>query len=408
MPNNMSKTKTTNPKTNKRKIVIKRRKVNNKSKQSLQTKTIHEVQTALRSMSITKAKVNHPYLNCRFNPFSSGKSSLNGIPDGDNSRRIVIDHTSFSDISVTSGQFNIRILPSLPYGALINFAAGSAYTIADATAGTATIASQGSLFSRNNTWTPINAYQEYASAITSTSSLSAIANPYGASKVRVVGMAWRLIYTGTAANCNGILAIKDSPFSIDRFVGVAPSVLILPNPANTSSANVTTATSIACMDFSAPSNMIAHCKEVRPESNPWGIIKHNAKIYSWKEYFEQPFFPISSTTTNTQLASTTAGSIPSIITQNPSTYWSGFNFLDDGWSSTDISISAISNAVSFRLETKLCVEYLIPTASPLYALTKTPPLADNQIMQYTENIARNVEPAYNYNEPITINGQYDK
>lgn len=377
------------------KSIKKRNPKTNNSNKALMVKSIHEVTRTLRNIT-TKQANEHPYLLCRFNPFGTQHKS-EGLPDADNNRRLVVDHMAYTDISLTSGGMTIRVAPTAPYGAFINPTVGAVISLTDPVKGSAS-GTEGSALGINSAWIPVCTAPEFAAS--ATDAYTTVANPYSATKARLIGVSWRLVYTGQASNCNGIITVRDNPVSFDRAYTAVANSVVRTNNLNTAASNIGSTLNVVTADWSYPSSSIVNAVECRPETNPWGVLKHVDPVYKWTEWNEQPSVLLGSSLTAATITAGVAGSLPALLANNLAQNISGINLLDEGWTCTDINVSSVSAPVSFRLEVKHCFEYQIAQTSPMYPLTKAPPKDQPKIIEKAENISKGTPPALTSNQTI--------
>lgn len=309
-----------------------------------------------------------PYGSCRLNPFSGMSVSFSGLPDGDNSKRIVLDHVAFTDFSFTSGSATFRVMAGLPFNVLAQFAPTTNVVATDPTIGTFTTTSYGD--SNANVWLPTNVPAAYSQQINIVQALNtSTIGPYAQTKCRCIGLAWRIIYTGTVSNASGLLSIRDFATSVDNEVGLGTGVIALVKPNNNVNINSPYPIQSLVMDFPSQtsSNDVGNTRFLRLDQNPWGVAKHNSQLYSWKTYREQPFILISSAYSLSTIA---AANIRPLITQGANEFNLGFNLIDDEFNCTEIKMSNVTSPISFRLETRACWEYIVQPTSPVYSLTK--------------------------------------
>jgi len=251
-------------------------------------------------------------------------------------------------------------------------------------------------------WLPILGIPEYNGSFAGTNMLSnVIQNPYNATKVRVVGIGWRINYSGTAANANGLVIAKDVPFGIDLDQFIVPTnVAFKVNAAGTTIGNLPFATTCYRMDIGLnPVNTMAHAASCHISANPWGILRHNSPVYKWMEYHEQGAINCLNTVKAADIVAGVTSSVMAIYRDFPNGQNSGMNMWDDTFSCTELQITAVSASISFRIEVKFCCEYLLPAASPVYSLTKAPPKAEPQLIRQADETISKMPTLLPYNEP---------
>jgi len=316
---------------------------------------------------------NDPFAQCVLHPFDGPMHRLNSLPDGDNSQRLLIDHSSYTDFTINSGgSISMRILPTLPYNVLYKPGTGTVYTITDPVLGTNT-GTWGS--NKSNVWCPANSINQYTSIITSNNLGTTVSPPYNQTKCRLISLAWRLIYTGTVSNGSGVVTCRDIPINVDAYSTISANGLYGCTNDNGSGGLVTTATNVALVDFPSGAGAIdvGKCVFTRLDENPWGIVKRNSRIYNWSPFTEQPFTLISSSTTSGAIINATTTPITCLVANpNSSLVNIGINYFSSDFNSTEIYLSTLASNVSYRLEVKACYEYMVLPSSPVYSLTKTP------------------------------------
>lgn len=340
------------------------------------------------------------YGNCRLNPFSGVSMPFSGLPDGDNSKRIVLDHVAYTDFAFTSGSATFRILAGLPFNVLAQFASTSNFVATDPSSGTLTTTSYGNL--NANSWVPLNTPSAYSNLLALPQSISlSTVGPYSQTKARCIGLAWRIIYTGTVSNASGLLSIRDFGAASDGEVGISSGASYVTNANN--STNTIYANSILGLTVDFPtatsSSDVGQTRFLRLDQNPWGVAKHNSQIYTWKSYREQPLVLISSAYS---LNSVLAGGVIPLTTQTLNSFNAGgFNCFDDQFNCTEIKMSNVTSPIAFRLETRACWEYIVQPTSPMYSLTKSAGPRNQAQLTQVETAIQKTPPALAYNENIS-------
>jgi len=159
---------------------------------------------------------------CRLAPWAYQGGEL--LPDGSGDPRVVTDFYAWTDIGVgtTPQNFSITTLPTLPFAATLK-AGGANLTItgSNMVTGTPTIGSGGmyNYTGAVNKPIPINA--------TKASTTSSWADRWDvdsskhyikANRARITSMGWRVVYTGPASTCAGILTCTSAPIRDDPIV----------------------------------------------------------------------------------------------------------------------------------------------------------------------------------------------
>lgn len=351
-------------------------------------KTLDSVMRGLTTASrnLQSKTYENAYQMCRLSPWTMNPS-FSGIPDGSNSRRIIVDHKSFTDMSFTSaGNCTIRISPSLPYGALMTMSSGLTFSLTNlgstigGTFGTAFI----------DAFVPICIYPEYKDDL---NILAAKSGPYAQSKVRLVGQAWRLVYTGAATTASGIVTVRSFPITAGVNMGVNYAQKC--NTGNTAVAGTFTGNNIILahgIDFPPVSSAYPGDSVIfRPENNVHGILKNDASVYPWKDYFEQPYtmYDINRYKFADIVNSSSTAPVQLCLTQGIGGQNLGTNAMSDNFSMTEINVAFSAVPTSFRLEVKACWEYLVQPSSVMASLTRAPPKPDLAVInKVQEAVAR--------------------
>lgn len=326
-----------------------------------------------KSKRSKKRTSNDPFAQCVLHPFDGPMHRLNTLPDGDNSQRLLIDHSSYTDFTInTGGTITIRVLPTLPFNALYKPGTGTTFSITDPVLGTNT-GTWGS--NKPNAWIPACSINQYYSTISANNILTTTSPPYSQTKCRLIALSWRIIYTGTVSDGSGVLTCRDIPINLDGQTSIPANGLFGITNDNNSGGVINGIVLAAKVDFPSGAGAIDVGKTVftRLDENPWGIVKRNSRIYTWYPYLEQPIQLISSATTAGAIAAAATTPIPGII-GNPTTTLTnvGLNFFTNDFNSTELYLSTLSSNVSFRLEIKACFEYMVLPTSAVYSLSKTP------------------------------------
>jgi len=344
---------------------------------------------------------NNAYAQCRLNPFSN-HGSFTGIPDGANSRRLIVDHKAYTDFQVTSGTWTLRITPFLASGACISFSSGTTFSATDSQ----TTAS-GTWGTSSNQWLPICGYPEFSS--TNRSPASSSEGPYSQVKCRLVGQAWRLIYTGPVTSAQGLLTVRSFPISIGTNFSSVPFVSQQLNtntgtsPAGSFNSGTALTGGVLC-DFPSPNARYpADAMLFRADENPHGILKSNLDIFPWTDYCQQPImiFSSSSYTTSNIAGSTSGAQVSPIHTVGTDTAAFGVNAIADNFTCTEIaSGNAVGANVTFRIEVKACWEYIVQPTSPIATLTKQPPVKNQKVLDLVAQKEKTLPVAVPNSKPI--------
>lgn len=297
---------------------------------------------------------NMPFLMCRKFPFDAKPS--NGIPDGDQVKKIVIDHRQYSTIKVgTSGTFAIKIMPWMPYPFLVKASDATGFTI-DGVALTTT-----AIFSVPGQWQPLKAFPELTAYIAASGGKNAdIQNPYSCAKFRIVTIAARLVYTGAPTLATGTVTIYDDPIAYNE----SRTVNELPVSVAGSAAYATGTVLIARADLSTPQSSLSAQTYVARTDIPVMIRpKHLGSEYCWIVTTNEKTFLVDSTITGGNYSSNVGGFT---APEN-----GGLLGWDPKWVPTTVFVEGATPDTTFRIEYIICLEYQPAITDPTYRLAKT-------------------------------------
>lgn len=346
-------------------------------------------------------KSTHPLLSCVFHPFDGPVHGLESLPDGDNSNRLLVDHSTYTDFTVNSGGLlTIRTMPLLPFCALFQPGAGTVITASDPALGSYTYTYGAAA---NNLWTPSNYINQYFPMLSNNNIYSTQVAPYSQTKFRIITQSWRLIYSGTVANGSGLVTCRDIPINVDTYVALPTGSFKMYNQQNDGFYLSSGPVQAALVDFpsSAGGLDVGKSTFTRLDLNPWGIVKRNSRLYPWTTFNEQPNNMIPASTTLAQISSAVATPLTAMVTNTSVFVSTGFNGWDNNFNSTEIRISNFNSTVTFRLEIKICVEYMVMPTSPVYSLTKHPAKPDIPVIEAVQSKSGTLPPSMNQNETIT-------
>jgi hypothetical protein len=317
-----------------------------------------------------------PYVHCRIDPFGSDGTS--SIPDGANTSFITSDTRMFDNISLTQPSlagtysFTIQTLPTLPASALITGATApltvNGIAITDATFLDSMVGPNSSYYQA-----PLSVLPPYlgsASAIANYLPGSATNDPYNSNTARLVAAGYRLIYTGPAMTCQGIITVTPSDVGIapgpDIFV--ATNSLGIRDTAGTIVAIAQNTPQLVLDSGSYPKAMTRDTVTMRPEQGLTFIPRHKGSNYK-----------VQPTTDLAKAILANAGAIGGFGGNNmfgrnnvaaSSTYNGGVIWYDNDWTSCKICVQDVNPDATFRWETIWCMEYNPSPGGVLSTLTK--------------------------------------
>lgn len=321
---------------------------------------LHKAQNRVKSQDLS------PYINCRLKPFSNHGSL--GIPDDSNRKRVVVDHHSYCDMKIDDTLVTVRIAPTAPYSAFVNLQNAANFSCTGPMPNLNGGITGFTNASPQTLWTPILGYPEYQDAMP----LQAYSMPYGQTYQRLVGMGWRITYTGTALNAQGSVTVNSVPIGIE-YAGLNNVAIPQYNSDGTSAGTSFAANSVNMMRVDWPRASVAMTNDTvvrRPESNINGIIKHVTSTYLEVPAYDAPLVLVHSGTA-------VAGTMNTVLTRGIQGFPGnnlGIFWMDPSFAATDIVFQGATG--TYKLEVVACVEYYPIANSAMSTMAKDPPKKD--------------------------------
>lgn len=362
-------------------------------------RTTDQVQRALASMVVTSTNKEqaNAWTACRLSPWGSNAMAAL-LPDGSGDPRTVVDHYAYTDITIKEGQkadFTIATLPTLPYNAALRVTTDSTVTVSGSNmipqpptdGGAYNLEFTGS--SAAPCWVPIN-FTKAAILTNYNDNPTGVANRVyiAADKARITSMGWRLIYTGPANACTGIVTVSSSPVRSDDPIDKSGGRITTFNASGGALTNINTGTNgVKVIPIRLKQLLGTTGKDsisARPEVTLKGLVRHSAPIYNWCDLQEQYSLMVNADSgvnlvTGDVVATMASAQGPSGILADQSTVLYGtINLIDDSWDSTLLQVSGVVG--SYRFETWQCVEYIPITESAFYDTAKKVSVANTQII----------------------------
>lgn len=354
MPN--AKKKSTKPPVRPRRRQAKSTRGNNQAVN--RSNTINSVQSGLRTTGRNNVRTNFRnakvvdigYARCRLDPFNSGPSM--GLPDSNATNKLVFDHRSVQDF-IVNGSASLLILPTLPFGAAIK----------PDTAATNTITIDGSNYTQATTsgqsinWIPIAYYNDMIPGGAINLSPTDNITPVISSRCRIVGVGYRLTCTSPSTSIAGIIEVCDSEIAVEdrQYNDITTTMTNGGDGAGIQWQAISIETAKVNMQLNERFQAtISRTTQFRPEMCPQGVLKH-AGPYLWKNIPERPTVPVSSYNYGNCFFTFGGGA-------NVGKYGTVFEW-DSSYSAKRIRINSPS-PVSYRLETVICVEYILAPNNP--------------------------------------------
>jgi hypothetical protein len=342
---------------------------------------------------------------CRLNPWSANmKGAI--LPDGSGDPRFSIDLYSYTDIASTSPTWSaqLQILPTLPYCAMFIPTQTANYTLTGPymMTGTWTGANGGmhSFVGNINAGLalPINGTKAVTTYLDDPYSDNASAQFISANKARIISMGWRLVYTGPANACTGVVTVSSNPTKTDPPFFKSTGTLTWNNAVGVATDVGNTATNPArCLPITfgaayASKDSVSD----RPEATLMGLVRHSSPVYNWQDLYEQPLcltyqVPGSNQNATAIYSYPVGGGFTPII--NTATVTHGtISLFDDGWDAVNIMLNSVTG--TFRLETWQCLEYIPQPESIYYDIAKVSNLANTQLVTSVNKAASEVPIAH--------------
>lgn len=320
--------------------------------------------------SMNKASIGNnaksQYHMCMLNPFLH--KAEQGIPDGSNANYVVIDSYTADTIgSIGSHEFIIQTLPFMPC--------------------TAGIASLGSINVNGISITANTSYD--ISSTDPKSSLYPLAvpaawrtspyytpgqeqdDPYNSSTCRWVAVGYRLIYTGPATTCAGVITVTPNDVGCGNFNMISTSVTGVANtwafhevtPTGVSGGATPIGTPVVQADIHIdPNSFTSQTMTFRPEQGVSIFPKHKGSSYIPKPT-NNPVGIIGPGRTDTSETIKY-----SLLKSEGDEYSGGIVWYDDSWSCYTIRASGLNSDATFRLETVVIAEFNIQQNSAIATL----------------------------------------
>lgn len=321
-------------------------------------------------------RIMDPYLMCRIAPLASmGKS--NGIPDGNEVRRLVVDHRRSTSFTFGStGTFNIAITPCVP--SCIWWQPGPGDTTAKANGNTMT---NNSTF---NFFAPINITEWESIGInywnTNWNYNTAVAL-YGSQRFRIVSVGWAITYVGAPISGTGFIQCTPVKLSMGQPDGLAGafSWYSYSSGTNTNYNNGQLMVRYleALPNFQAQNQFTKTFPLVK---GCHGILHHEGHEFEYANMY--PWHTPLALGNITQGGTAENISVVMNRVNNPATLLdsASFNGFDPKWDTAAIRISGGTAGQSFILDTLYCIEYCPGAGDETYPLAKSSPRDNPQLL----------------------------
>jgi hypothetical protein len=295
-----------------------------------------------------------PYLSCKYDAFNSMSGMQGALPDGRGKNIIVRDFKSTYDISAAGPMF-LRISPTFPTPLRVW------HQSPGTTINGTSVPSWGAVTATTGQWFGSGQLDQYVVN-------TAVVSPYTiAASARIINVAYRLVYTGTAASASGVLLVDAVPEKVDIHAPSNPLAITFYDSANTATAAAANAAEIVTIETTTVAQLSGAAPKdqyiTRPEAGVHGILKSRvpANNREYKPYFDKGQLPLSDGTT------INLASAPLKLAAGQAY---GPNVWDDQLEAVSIQIT---KAGDYRLEILLCMENEMMSSSPLIDLAYSSP-----------------------------------
>lgn len=351
------------------------------------------------------------YAKCRINPLAPGPNEAVGIPDGDSTRKIVVDYRTYADINCT-GVTSLSILttPTLGFNTSIK-TASAGVTMTNSLGSSAALDTYGGTNILDN-YTPLTISPEWATYMTTSAGWptagkpALMATPFsggsgvngtvGATRMRLVSCVTRIMYTGAVMNCSGTLSATSTPLGCAHTFVNNPQAInyyTYNGTLNTIPANDTISDVIS---GTVPSGTYyPDTVTTKMEEGITIALKHSGGKYIWRPIAVAPSVLTLDTLGNTSYPQSLIATCDYGGTQYTNI---GFASYDFDWEANVITITGLQANTSIRVENYVCFEIALGVDSPFYRLAKELSVGNQVIVDKIAEVAKNVPTAVKASE----------
>lgn len=338
-------------------------------------RTLESVEKALTKMSLNgPSNPAKGYLACRYSPFD-GHS--HGVPDGNGRNLTLRDYYTAFDISCDESGFDAVIVPWVPIQALIR---------PGKPGGTVNINGHPYVSPADVTVWSANSSKTIAALGNHPSVMTANGDNHIASG-RIVTVGYKLIYTGRASTCEGIIQADLFPQKLDLVETNAAAIKRwLWTGAAAPSDWAANTVKVANMDFDVLSDALAPTTVVsRPEHGLTGVLSRrtSSKNNTFKPYYELGLVPIQDFGAPGGTYTTfTAYPAISDDSYHNNPRCPTISLVDDDFNVVRLRVrTGTSNASNYRLEVLTCVQFEQTPSFPLLSLTQGPSHREEAVLE---------------------------
>lgn len=330
-----------------------------------------------------------PYIHCRLTPWSGAGSQ--GIPDGSDTRRVVIDHRFISTFTFGStGSFYVGVIPAFPTCVIAQVPNSDSTALIN---GFAPTANRGT----SSVYFPAGILPEWSAIPITFNNLEGTFDNYvpylSATKARVVTIAFRVIYTGSTINNSGWLVVNRDAIDFGIATPNLATYVVYGNTSSNQNYSQGQVLNTTC-NYS-PTNIVTSSSmtvgssayDDRLEYGCYSVLKHSGDTYRWVDVFN-----------NVNYIDSPLGTDSSLITENANATAETFArlnpcaFYDADWNAMSLNFSGGYPGQTFNIETIVCVEYIPSSSSAMYQMARNAPDHRNQL-QAVDKISKELPTA---------------
>nr|QYF49950.1 MAG: hypothetical protein 2 [Heilongjiang sediment noda-like virus 2] len=338
--------------------------------------------------SLTKMSLNRPsnpakaYLACRYAPFE-GHSM--GVPDGNGRNTTLRDYYSAFDIVCDESGFDACIVPWVPIQTLLMPGkAGGSMTINGFNYVRPTDISFPNAVGTYPVWSA-NTSNTFSQLGNRPDSMEGNVDAHIATG-RIVTVGYKLMYTGKASTCQGIIQADLFTQKLDVVeTNAGPVRRFLWDGTQAATDWLANTVRLAAIDLDVTSTNLAPSTVVsRPEHGLTGVLSRrtSSKTNTFKPYYELGLVPVYDVGIPSTNASFTAypsiANLPSQFHYNPRC--PTISLLDDDFNVCRIRVRT-GEANNYRLEVFTCVQFEQTPSFPLLSLTHGPTMREEAILE---------------------------
>jgi len=330
------------------------------------------------------------YLSCKYNPFEQNKTGKGYIPDGRGKNVLLRDYKSSFDFEVTK-PFAVRVAPTYPCPIRVYQPDADATSMkingASVPKECLVVNPTGSLpgSGTDGVWYSAGNMVNYVNPS------AYVDQTHNISSGRAVSVGYRLVYTGKAAEANGLVIVDSVPEKIDAYIpSNTKKINYIDNAGTQNDIPVGTADLIGAPCLVVDSITGKSAFEMfpadqyvgRPENGVHGVLKSRVRgtNHEYKPWWEAGAVAVADSQFDPLIALAASPALNSLAGAKAV----GLNFWDDQLEAINIRITGIG---SYRLETVSCFEFEYPPSSALIDLTVSSPPPNDAVLRMDDSMA---------------------